>query len=86
MKHNSMKVYEEVKEYLYAFWTLTVDGVNGQLVAPVALLQYKSYRYLSDQKEAGWLPQPVWVLQSSEHVSTAGNRTTISRAFSHCVD
>jgi hypothetical protein len=26
MKHNSMEVYEEVEEYLHAFWTLTVNG------------------------------------------------------------
>jgi hypothetical protein len=81
-----MEVYEEIKEYLHAFWTLTVDGVNGHLVAPAALLQCNSYRYPLDRKEAGWLPQPDWVLQSSEHFSAAGNRTTIFRAFSYCVD
>jgi hypothetical protein len=61
-------------------------GVNGQLVAPVTLLQCNNPRYLLDRKEAGRLPQPVWVLQGREHVSAAGNRTLKSWAFSHCVE
>lgn len=52
--------------------------VNGQLVAPAALLQCNNPRYLLDRKEAGWLPQPVWVLQ--------GYQTPLSQALSHCVD